>query len=90
MDRIAFYDQLRAFLVAQNPDVDPGLVTGDANLWDLGCVDSFGMVELILFLETTLGAPIAIERHSPRTFHTMARIYDAFVAPAAAAVGGAA
>jgi 4-hydroxy-4-methyl-2-oxoglutarate aldolase len=32
MDRTAFYDQLRAFLVAHNPDVDPGLVTGDANL----------------------------------------------------------
>ncbi|MFD3695142.1 hypothetical protein ACFWUZ_03140 [Streptomyces sp. NPDC058646] len=54
------------------------------NLWDLGFLDSFAMVEVLIHLEELVGREIELTADSLRTFHTLERIYDTYVAEVAA------
>ncbi|WP_200305152.1 phosphopantetheine-binding protein [Streptomyces adelaidensis] len=56
----------------------------DDNLWDLGHLDSFAMVELLIHLEELTGQEITLTADSLRNFHTMERIYDSYFAKEAA------
>jgi acyl carrier protein len=72
-----FYEEITRYFQQRFPDKElPSLNT---NLWDEGLVDSFAMVELVIFLEDYLGCEIELAASNVRMFHTIQRIYDAFV-----------
>lgn len=83
MERETFYEELSSFLVGLSPGPTPRPPAPTEHLVDSGYLDSFGLVELIMFLEKRLGIEIPLEEHDPRSFHTMRRMYDALVAPTA-------
>jgi len=78
MDRSTFIETLTGYLQQINPDREVSSVAPDANLHDAGLIDSLRMVELVLFLEKATGRPIPVERHEPRVFHTLDKMYAAF------------
>ena len=80
MSREEFYASLRKFFHDRNPELDPLQIGADDNLWDKGLVNSFSTFELLMHIQAELKQRIAVNRYAPRTFHTMQRMYDAFVA----------
>ncbi|MFT4034275.1 MAG: hypothetical protein QM679_01720 [Patulibacter sp.] len=83
IERDAFYRAICEYLKSANRDVAPELIEGidpTDNLWDLGFLDSFGMVKLLTFLEEFVGREIVLSPDSIRTFHTIERMYDGHVA----------
>ncbi|KYF64592.1 phosphopantetheine-binding protein (plasmid) [Sorangium sp. So ce119] len=82
MDRQNFYAKLQGFLHDQHrqrhPDKEIKPIADTANLFDSGYVDSFGMVNLILFIEGTLGVEVPIESYQPEIFFSMKTIYETF------------
>jgi acyl carrier protein len=91
MEREQFYSTMREYLRKDregDKDIDPTAIEAlgpDDNLWDLGYLDSFGMVRLLTFLEELLGRELVLSGDSLRTFHTLSRIYDNHVAVGTAA-----
>lgn len=91
MEREQFYSTMREYLRKDregDKDIDPAAIAAlgpDDNLWDLGYLDSFGMVRLLTFLEDLLGRELVLSNDSLRTFHTLGRIYDTHVAVGTAA-----
>lgn len=81
MDRQAFYENVRAFLVADA--LEKGrVVTADAigasdNLFDIRVVNSFSMARLLVHVENLTGGKIDVTRFEPETFFTLAGMYDA-------------
>ena len=79
MDRRTFNQAFTTFIAQANPDKQIGQIPESENLWDLGYIDSLRMVDLLMFLENTLGTEIQIENHPPQVFHTFDAIYETFV-----------
>jgi acyl carrier protein len=46
----------------------------ETSLFSTGIVDSFGVLELIAFLEQTFGVEVDPARHAPQEFDTVAKI----------------
>lgn len=74
-----FYERLRAFLADQRPDLD-GVIEPTTQLWEAGYLDSFGLVEMLSFLEELLGRRVEIGADDLPSFSTMEAIYRGFVA----------
>jgi len=53
------------------------------NLFDLGLVDSFTMIRMIVHVEGLTGHPIDLADHDLETFYTLRGLYTATVKPAA-------
>ena len=73
-----FAAAVNAYLADKNADFDSALLTLDANLWDLGFVDSLGAVDLILFIEELIGREIdlwANDAKTPVSIHEMYKAY---------------
>jgi acyl carrier protein len=87
MERSEFYDSLRAFVrrSAEERSVDVPVtdIDEDANLFDLGLVNSFSMVALLMHVEELLGGHIDVAEHEPETFFTLRGMYDSLVAQGA-------
>jgi acyl carrier protein len=81
-------DIVRSFIVEQFYVADPGELTVDASLIDTGIVDSMGMLDVILFLETQMGISIRDTDTTPDNLETIGRI-AAFVERKRMADGGA-
>jgi len=79
MNRDEFYQSLRTFFQERHPELDATTISEHDNLWDKGVVDSFTTVDLLVHIQERLERRISVGRYSPRTFHTMQRMYDAFV-----------
>lgn len=58
---------------------DPSVLTDDVSLLESGLVDSTGMMDIILFLETEYGFHIEDQETTPENLETISRISD-FVA----------
>ena len=83
MDRETFYQMVGEFLRESNPQLG-GLTPGPhEHLVDAGFLDSYRMVELIVFIEGTVGIEIPLEDHDPRSFYTMERMYRTLVSDGA-------
>lgn len=54
----------------------------DTHLWDNGLVDSFRMVELVIFLEDLLNRDLDINSNYISNFHTIRKMHAALI-PAA-------
>ncbi len=80
-------DHVRGFVLESFYVSDPAELTDDVSLIDSGIVDSTGMLEVILFLESQYGIQVHDTETVPENLETISRI-AAYVAgkQAAAAV----
>ena len=79
MDRDEFYDRIRAFIREPRPGRDAVTdvpVDEDDNLFDLGLVNSFSMVRLLVHIEELLGVQVDVTQHEPESFFTLRGMYD--------------
>jgi acyl carrier protein len=67
-------DRIRAFVVERYGVPGEPAPDDDTALFSSGKVDSFGVLELIAFLEDAFGVDIDTARHEIREFDTVARI----------------
>jgi acyl carrier protein len=81
-------DIVRNFILEQFYVADPAELTVGASLIDTGIVDSMGMLDVILFLETRMGISISDTDTTPENLETIGRI-AAFVERKRSAGGGA-
>ena len=69
-------DQVRAFILASFYVSDPAELTDDLSLIDSGIVDSTGMLDVILFLETEYDISVRDNETVPENLETLGRIAD--------------
>jgi acyl carrier protein len=81
MQQNLFKEKVEAFLLndASNKELNLLFIDLDTNLWDKGLVDSFRIMELILFLEDFLGKEISVESNFISNFHTIGSMYNSLV-----------
>ena len=73
-----FAAAVNAYLAEKNADFDSALLTPDANLWDLGLVDSLRAVDLILFIEELTGREIDLWAHHAKPPVSIREMYKAY------------
>jgi acyl carrier protein len=71
-------DRLRAWLVKQNPAIDPAAITEDTDIIESRILESLQLVEFILFLEQASGREIMSEQLDARKLRTLGTIYREF------------
>ena len=69
-------EQVRAFILESFYVSDPSELTDDLSLIDSGIVDSTGMLDVILFLETEFGISVQDHETVPENLETLRRITD--------------
>lgn len=68
--------KVRAYVLSNFPVADPGAVTNDASLMELGVVDSTGLLEVFEWLRDEFGIEVADAEMVPDNFDAIARIAD--------------
>jgi acyl carrier protein len=81
MERQVFYKTISEFItgLALGQDAGPATVTAigeDDNLFDRGLVNSFTIIQMIIFLEKLTGISIDLSAHDLEAFYTVRGIYD--------------
>jgi acyl carrier protein len=78
MEKSIFKDNVQKFLLSDVSNSESQVLKIDygTNLWDVGLVDSFRIMELILFLEDLTGTEISVESNSITNFHTIDSMYN--------------
>jgi acyl carrier protein len=80
MERDAFYKAMSEFIaeLAEKRTGEPvTIVIGeDDNLFDLGLVDSFTIIQMIVYLEDLSGVSIDLSEHDLESFYTIHGICD--------------
>lgn len=81
MEKLVFKEHIEKFLLSDITNEGATLTAIDTgtNLWDAGLVDSFRVMELILFLEDLLGKEISVESNFISNFHTVDAMYRTLV-----------
>jgi acyl carrier protein len=76
-----FYQKVTKFILAMghNKDTNIDSLDEEDHLWDLGLMDSFSTVELILFLEDLTQASIELDANTLKHLHTLKNMYYALV-----------
>jgi acyl carrier protein len=82
-----FYGKFIALLQEIRPASGLNRLQPNTHLWEAGYLDSLAMLEVIFFLEETLGRELQLSGNFLPTFFTMRRIYDAHVAPVLTTAG---
>jgi acyl carrier protein len=85
MEQQQFVAQMTEYLRSRRPEADSAALTPEANLWDLGYLDSVSMVELVWFVETLLGGNVMLDTSDVRSFGSIQAVYDNHVRPRVAA-----
>ncbi|GIF42908.1 acyl carrier protein [Actinoplanes xinjiangensis] len=84
MDRKQFYREVTGFLTkvsAENGTPGSGTealatdIGEDSNLFDLGLINSFTVIRMIVFIEDLTGAQIDLAEHDLETFYTLRGLY---------------
>ena len=71
------HTEIKEFIVAEfMPGAQPTDVSDDMNLFDLGVIDSLGVLNLITTLETDFDVRIEPEDMDPANFATIDKIHD--------------
>lgn len=73
-----FANAVTAYLTEKQPGIDPALLTPDANLWDLGYVDSVGAADLILFIEELIGREIDLTASDAKPAVSVREMYETY------------
>jgi acyl carrier protein len=81
MDLDTFFSKLVTHLQQLRPGRDCSGLTPTTHLFERGYLDSFLMVQLIVFLEDLVGREIRLSADELPNFFTAASIHAAYVAP---------
>lgn len=80
VDRPSFYARMRDHLAEEaggaGRAVSPASIGEHDNLFDIGLVNSFSLVKLLIQVEEVLGVEVDVTRHDPETFFSLAGMYD--------------
>jgi acyl carrier protein len=80
MEREPFYKAMREFiteLAAERTGEPVTTAIGeDDNLFDLGLINSFTIIEMIVFLEELTGVSVDLSAHELETFYTLRGTYS--------------
>lgn len=68
--------RVRAYVLSNFPVADPGAVTNDASLMELGIVDSTGLLEVFEWLRDEFSIEVLDSEMLPENFDAVARIAD--------------
>jgi len=68
--------KVRAYVLSNFPVADPGAVTNDASLMELGIVDSTGLLEVFEWLRDEFGIEVLDAEMLPENFDAVVRIAD--------------
>lgn len=76
-----FYLKVTEFILSMghNKGVNIDSLDEEDHLWDMGLMDSFSTVELILFLEDLTQASIELDANTLKHLHTLKNMYCALV-----------
>ena len=85
MNREQFYQSFTEFLREQRPGHDFVALTPTTHLLDMAYLDSFMLVQVIVFLENISKREIKLTADAIPTFFTFETIYDTYLAPYAGA-----
>ena len=69
-----YTNQVRDFVINNFLFGDAGVLQDDKSFLDSGIVDSTGMLELIMFLETTFGIKVEPEEMLPENLDSVNRV----------------
>jgi acyl carrier protein len=78
LEREKFYELFENYIRRTNEDGKIDVLAEKDHLFELGYTDSLGMINMIMFLEETLGEEISLEKYELRNFYTMYDIYNTF------------
>lgn len=80
MEPEPFYKAMREFIIglaAERTGEPVTMVIGeDDNLFDLGLVNSFTIIQMIVFLEELTGVSVDLSEHELETFYTLRGTYS--------------
>ncbi len=68
--------KVRAYVLSNFPVADPGAVTNDASLMELGIVDSTGLLEVFEWLRDEFSIEVLDSEMLPENFDAVSRIAD--------------
>jgi len=68
--------RVRAYVLSNFPVADPGAVTNDASLMELGIVDSTGLLEVFEWLRDEFSIEVLDAEMLPENFDAVVRIAD--------------
>jgi len=74
MDENVFKQKVEEHL-RKDPKNKSAIIELDTHLWDNGLVDSFRMVELVIFLEDLLNRDLDINSNFISNFHTIRKMH---------------
>jgi acyl carrier protein len=79
MEQTEFYDRVGEFIGQLSAETTGEALTTavkeDDNLFDLGLVNSFTIIRMIVFVEELTGAQIDLADHDLETFYTLRGLY---------------
>jgi len=79
MERDLFYSELTKFLKERNPEIKDIQIEENTNLIQEGILDSFSVVELIMFIEKTSNKRLEVERLNSKSIESLSGIYEYFI-----------
>ena len=74
MDIGEIKSQVRSFVTSNFYVADPAALADDASLLDQGIIDSTGVLEVIMFIETTFGVTVEDSEMLPENLDSIERI----------------
>ena len=80
-----FFELLSRYLTEKRSEPVP--IGPHTNMLESGAIDSFMMVEMLLFLEETTGRTVDLDMLEPDTFEDATRLYKTFFRENAEAQG---
>lgn len=74
-----FYPQIISFLKEKNPECKEELILPSTNLIYGGILDSFAVVELIIFIEKITNKQLDVDKLNTKSIETIENIYNYFI-----------
>ncbi len=81
MSSAEFFQKFKQFLAELDPDLQLDALTPDTHLWEAGYLDSFAMLNVVVFIEDEIGREVVLNTDALPSFFTVERMYRAYIAP---------
>lgn len=81
MSSTEFFQKFKLFLEGLDPALQLDALTPDTHLWETGYLDSFAMLNVVVFIEDETGREVLLNANALPSFFTVERMYRAYIAP---------
>lgn len=79
---VEFFQKFKQFLTEFDPALQLDALTPETHLWEAGYLDSFAMLNVVVFIEDETGREVKLNADALPSFFTVERMYHAYIAPA--------